>query len=233
MLPPILIVEDDATISTIMSGYLESEGLAVEVISTGRELLRRLSSQAYSVVLLDLGLPDEDGLVLLRKKVARSDVPVMVVTGRTSLETRLTAFELGASDVLTKPFDPRELRYRVLNLIRRGKQLHRDEFYHFGSWCLDLSKRTVESKINARRCSLTRAEFDLLVFLLRGKGRVFSRAQILDAITSPGGPESDRAVDVLISRLRTKLSLDSSHADRLVTVRGIGYRLEMREPSTD
>lgn len=224
---PILIVEDDPTISTIMSGYLESEGLGVEVAANGRQMLKRIGERGYSLVMLDLGLPDEDGLALLRKLRGRTTTPVMVVTGRSSIEARLTAFELGAGDVLTKPFDPRELRYRALNLIGRhpASQPTPDDLT-FGTWRIRLVDRTVISTVSTLQCPLTRVEFDLLVLLIKGGGRVFSRAQILDAVTGTSEPESDRAIDTIVSRLRRKLSSEGDHARRIVTVQGIGYRIE-------
>jgi DNA-binding response OmpR family regulator len=228
MSAPILLVEDDETFSALLAGYLEAEGLIVEVVGTGQEMLRRIASRTYGAVLLDLGLPDEEGLTLLRKLVGRSDVPVMVVTARLSEDTRITAFELGAADILTKPLNPRELRYRVLNLLRRGSPLPISTCLEFGPWLIDLGCRTVEQPSTGRRAPLTRAEFDTLVFLLRGNGRAFSRAQILDAVSDGVGAESDRAVDILISRLRGKLELDSRSESAITTVRGMGYRIDHR-----
>lgn len=232
---PILIVEDDTTISAIIAGYLESEGFASEIASNGQEMLRRVASRAYGLVLLDLGLPDEDGLTLLRKLRGRADVPVMVVTARDTVDARLAAFELGALDVLTKPFDPRELRFRVLNLVARHVQAAAPPVMHtLGSWRIDLLQHTVESMHTGQPCDLTRTEFNLLAFLLRGGGRVFSRAQLIDAVTGVSEPESDRAIDILVSRLRRKLSSDGQgHGARLVTVRGIGYRLDVRAYASD
>lgn len=227
---PILIVEDDITIQSIVSGYLESEGLGVEAVATGHELLRRVIGHRYRLILLDLGLPDEDGLVLLRKLHGRAAAPIMVVTGRTDVDSRLSAFELGAADVLTKPFDPRELRFRIMNLLSRtGPSWVKEDVYRLGHWSVDPRLRTVESTVTRRRCALTRAEFDLLLLLLRGRGRCFSRAQIIDAVTGAAEPESDRSVDILVSRLRRKLSLESDHRAMIATVRGLGYRIELRE----
>ena len=231
MVSPILLVEDDETFSAVIAGYLETEGWAVEVVGTGQEMLRRVGSRSYGVVLLDLGLPDEDGLALLRKLVARSDVPVMVVTGRLSEETRITALELGASDILTKPLNPRELRYRVLNLMRRRSAPPVSTGLDLGPWRVDFACRTVEQTATGQRAALTRAEFDALVFLLRGNGRAYSRAQILDAVSDAGGPDSDRAVDIMVSRIRRKLDLDASSGFGIATVRGVGYRIEQQGPS--
>lgn len=226
MSDPILLVEDDETFRAILAGYLEAKGWTVEMVATGHEMLHRISSHSYGLILLDLGLPDEDGLALLRKLLGRSDIPVMVVTGRASVETRLTAFELGAADVLVKPLNPRELQYRVLNLLKRSPAPQPVSTLKAGPWRVDVAARTVTSAITGQPCVLTRAEFDTLGFLLRAQGRVCSRAQILDAITVSSGPESDRAVDILISRLRKKLNAEGDTGAMIVTVRGIGYRFD-------
>lgn len=228
MSAPILLVEDDETFRTILAGYLEAKGWIVEMVSTGHEMLHLISSHNYGLILLDLGLPDEDGLALLRKLIGRSDIPVMVITGRTSVDTRLTAFELGAADVLVKPLNFRELQYRVLNLLRRSPAPLRVSQLQAGPWRIDVTTRTVVSTVSNQHCTLTRAEFDTLVFLLRAQGRVCPRAQILDAITVSAGPESDRAVDIIISRLRKKLGVEGNAARLIVTVRGIGYRIDQQ-----
>lgn len=226
MSAPILLVEDDETFRAILAGYLEAKGWVVEMVATGHEMLHRISSRSYGLILLDLGLPDEDGLALLRKLTGRSDIPVMVVTGRTSVDTKLTAFELGAADILVKPLNPRELQYRVLNLLRRSPTPLLVGQMEIGPWRIDVTTRTVVSTVSNQQCKLTRAEFDALTFLLRAQGRVCSRAQILDAITVSAGPESDRAVDILVSRLRKKLGTEGDMANMIVTVRGIGYRID-------
>ncbi|SFM93702.1 response regulator transcription factor [Variovorax sp. OV329] len=231
---PILIVEDDLTVSSIMSGYLQSEGLRVDVVSSAHGLLERVARQSFSLVLLDLGLPDEDGLALMRKLRGRTATPIMVVTARAEIDTRLIAFELGAADILVKPFDPRELRHRVLNLIRRhASHPSQPTVFELGRWRVDLGDRTVRSIDTDAQCKLTRVEFDTLVFLLHGAGRVFTRAQIIDAISSSEEPESDRAIDTLVSRLRRKLSEECDHSRLIVTVQGVGYRLELRPLQSD
>ncbi|WP_269496479.1 response regulator transcription factor [Castellaniella sp. S9] len=223
---PLLLVEDDETFRTILAGYLEAKGWTVEMVSTGHEMLHRISSGHYGLILLDLGLPDEDGLALLRKLLGRSDVPVMVITGRTDIDARLTAFELGAADVLTKPLNPRELQYRVLNLLRHSSPSTPVSYLEAAPWRVDVASRTVVSSLTNQPCALTRAEFDTLAFLLRAQGRVCSRAQILDAITVSSDPESERAVDTLVSRLRKKLGVECDAGALILTVRGIGYRID-------
>ena len=222
----ILVVEDDETFRAILAGYLETQGWTVETAVTGHEMLHRVSSKAYSLILLDLGLPDEDGLAVLRKLVGRCDIPVMVVTGRSHVETKLTAFELGAADVLVKPVNPRELRFRVLNVLRRNEPEPVITQLIIGPWRVDVASRAILSTITEQECVLTRAEFDTLVFLLRAKGRVCSREQILDAVTVSTGPESERAVDILISRLRKRLNLEDNAGKAIITIRGVGYRID-------
>lgn len=222
---PILIVEDDATISTIVSGYLESEGFVSEVAHSGQEALRRVAVGRYSLILLDLGLPDEDGLAILRKLRSRILAPVMVVSARNTMDARLAAFELGAADILAKPFDPRELRYRVLNLIGRERQAELPARFRIGDWTIDAVTRTITDDAN-RDAGLTSQEFAVLLLLAGGNGKVYSRGQIIDAASTASDPESDRSVDILISRIRKKLSVHNDHGWRIVTVRGIGYRAE-------
>lgn len=230
MAHPILIVEDDTTISTIVSGYLASEGIASEVVDTGQEALRRIAVNPYSLVLLDLGLPDEDGLAILRKLHSRTTMPIMVVSARNTLDARLTAFELGAADILAKPFDPRELRYRIQNLLKRERPANVQTRFTLGRWTLDTATHTV-SHTQGQAAALTSQEFALLQTLACGNGRVLSRSQLIDATTSDAGPDSERAIDILVSRLRKKLSADTAGWS-LVTVRGIGYRLECASPAT-
>lgn len=220
---PLLIIEDDTTLSTIVAGYLESEGFTPEVAENGQEGIRRLAVGRHALVLLDLGLPDEDGLAILRKLRSRTQVPVMVVSARSTLDTRLGAFELGASDFLAKPFDPRELRYRVLNLLGRQRSVKTTR-YKLGNWTLDTQLHAVTDHLG-RDPGLTSQEFNVLRTLVTGEGRVFSRGQIIDASSAGLDPESDRAIDILVSRIRRKLSTHRDRSALIITVRGIGYRV--------
>ena len=220
----ILLVEDDKTFSTILAGYLEAKNLSIDTVETGKEMMQLVATLLYDAILLDLGLPDDDGLILLRRITQRLTIPVMVITGRSCIETTLTAFELGAADVLIKPFHPKELQHRVLNLL--NKKPKTELKLKVWDWEVDLAKRTVVSTQTRRPCALTRAEFDAFVFLLKGHGQVFTRAQILDAASSSNSyPESDRAIDILISRLRKKLAAHNQTVTIVQTVRGVGYRI--------
>ncbi|HLR50421.1 MAG TPA: response regulator transcription factor [Candidatus Sphingobacterium stercoripullorum] len=220
----ILLVEDDKTFSTILAGYLEAKDLSVDTVETGKEMLQIVTTQLYDAILLDLGLPDDDGLILLRRLSNRLAIPIMVITGRSSIETRLTAFELGASDILIKPFHPKELQYRVINLL--NKKIDSQVKLRALEWEVDLAQRTVVSTQTQATLPLTRAEFDAFVFLLKGRGQVFTRAQIIDAtISSDSNPESERSIDILISRIRKKLSKNQNAPALIETVRGVGYRI--------
>ncbi|TNF57285.1 MAG: response regulator transcription factor [Burkholderiales bacterium] len=231
--PRVLLVEDEALTQGLLRAFLEKEGLAVEVASGGEEMLRRLDSEDYRLVLLDLCLPDEDGLVLLRRVRNHWDVPVIVVTSRTDRSDRLTALELGADDYLTKPFDPQELLLRVRNLISRsaarieasaGGERRR---YEFNGWTLDVGARTLVAP-NGVEVVVTRGEFDILAALARSPNRVLSRAQILDIVSHGIESPSERTIDVLISRIRRKAAAIGISADPIATVPGFGYKLRIR-----
>jgi len=223
----LLLVEDDAFVHALLSAYLEKEGFRVTVAVDGREAMALLDTEAHSLVLLDLGLPDEDGLVLARMMRSRTKVPIIVITSRQGEEDRKAAFDIGADDFLTKPFDPRELVVRVNELV--GATVEGDgadvqsDVMALGELTLDFTERVITAADGAT-IDLTRGEFNLLAALARAPNRVLSRAHLLDAITVSDDPPSERTVDVLISRLRRKT--ESEQRPRIVdTVPGCGYRL--------
>jgi len=223
----LLLVEDDEFVHALLSAYLEKEGFKVTVAIDGREAMALIDSESHSLVLLDLNLPDEDGLVLARMMRSRTSVPIIVITSRKDEEDRKAAFEIGANDFLTKPFDPRDLVARVKELIGGdpdGSANGPDSsLVPLGDLTLDFSQRIVTVG-NGSAVDLTRGEFNLLAALVRAPNRVLSRAQLLDAITVSDEPPSERTVDVLISRLRRKT--ETNQRPRLVvTVPGCGYRL--------
>jgi DNA-binding response OmpR family regulator len=175
--------------------------------------------------LLDLNLPDEDGLAIMRSLRARSDVPVVIVTARHGTDDRLAALEMGADDYLIKPFEPRELVARVRNIIRRYRGADKKKsLFRFARWELDVDRHALRNG-NGQSTELTPAEFDLLLALVKNRGHVMSRAQLIDAIVHTEPPESERAVDVLMSRLRKKIEKDADDPKILLTIRGHGYRL--------
>jgi DNA-binding response OmpR family regulator len=222
--PKLLIVEDDASFGMIMAAYLDAAGFETTFVKEGRDVFSNLDRGRYDSVLLDLNLPDEDGLAILRSLRARSDVPVIVVSARRGTKDRLAALEMGADDYLIKPFEPRELVARVGNFVRRYRGSEKKRLFYFAGWELDVDRHVLRSQAG-KLAALTAAEFDLLMTLAMNRGRVMSRAQLIDATVHAEPPESERAVDVLMSRLRKKIEINPEDPQILLTVRGHGYRL--------
>lgn len=219
--PRVLVVEDDAFVQSLLSAVLENEGFSTCRAGSAGEALAEIDRRAPAAILLDLGLPDEEGISLLRKMRARTGCPVMVVTASENLDERLTALEIGAEDFVIKPVEPRELVLRLRRLIRPSSPAEVAPVDVRG-WCLDEQRRTL-SDPEGCEVALRRAEFNLLTMLFRAPGRVFSRDQLLDAISSGADAPTDRTVDVLISRIRKKLGPEGP---RLIgTVAGVGYTL--------
>jgi len=220
----LLLVEDDEFVHALLSAYLEKEGFFVTVAIDGREAMALIDTEVHALVLLDLNLPDEDGLVLARMIRSRTAVPIIVITSRLDDEDRKAALEIGADDFLTKPFDPRKLVARVNELVGRGAgEGETVETMTLGDLVINFATRSVEAK-DGTAIDLTRGEFNLLAALARTPSRVLSRGQLLDAITVSDDPPSERTVDVLISRLRRKT--EAGQRPRIiVTVPGCGYRL--------
>ncbi|MBF0166879.1 MAG: response regulator transcription factor [Alphaproteobacteria bacterium] len=228
----LLVVEDDEFVQSLLSAYLEKEGFKVWRAMNGREMLCLLSQERIDLILLDLTLPDEDGLTLARQVRARSMIPIIVLTARTERHDRLAALEIGADDYMVKPFDPQELCLRIRNLLNRaGTGDHgmayatgrnRDKIL-FEGFTLDLAGHTLLDQ-KGKQIILSPAEFNLLSALAHAPGRVLSRSQLLDAVSRNDEPPSERLIDVLISRLRRKLA----HPALIVTAPGLGYRFSAR-----
>ena len=232
----VLIVEDDAFTRSLFAAYMEREGYAVSVAANGREMLERLELERHDLVLLDLMLPDEDGLVLARKIRVRWSLPIIVITVRQERDYRLTALGIGADDYLTKPVDPAELVLRARNVLTRAGTLSPhagDESFDFNGWRLDLAAHALYAP-DGTEIGLQPAEFRVLTALARAAGRVLSRAELLDATAKRDGA-SERMIDVFVSNIRKKIEADPRRPAMLRTVRSAGYRLAMggrEEPET-
>jgi two-component system torCAD operon response regulator TorR len=226
--PRLLVVEDDPAILALFVAYLEKDGYQVAGAATAASAEAMVKKQEFDLILLDLGLPDEDGLVVARRIRASSTTPLVFVTQRASDADKVAGLELGADDYVTKPFNPRELSARVRNILARadrsGSRQGPEDLVRFGEWVLDLGRYTLRDG-RGNSVPLTRAEFDVLKALLLASGRAVTREMLLDAIR-PKNPEgSDRAIDVLVSRLRRKLESGDGRPTVIVTVLGVGYRI--------
>lgn len=224
--PTIVLVEDDPALRTLTSRALQENGFAVRPAATGAEMWLALDNGPAELIILDIMLPGTSGIDLCRMIREKSQVPIIFISARGSETDRVVGLELGADDYLTKPFGTRELIARIRAVLRRegSKQESAQRslgLIRFDGWTLNLPRRELLSPSGAV-VDLTGAEFDLLVSLCDHSGRVIARERLIELSRTRLGDSSDRSVDVLVSRLRRKLSSTGSAAP-IVTVRGIGY----------
>ena len=228
--PHVLIVDDDETVRHLVDQYLVQNDFRVSGASRGAELMGVLGSQVVDLVLLDLRLGAEDGMQLLRQLRAHSQIPVIILTGRTEEADRVMGLELGADDYLTKPFSPRELLARIRTVLRRthaGQEVHGAPVcraYRIPGWELNLRTRRL-SAADGVQVALSNGEFNLLAALLATANRVVTRDQLIEMSRRYDNEVYDRAVDVQILRLRRKLERNPAEPQIIVTERGAGYRI--------
>ncbi len=225
---PILVVDDDPKIVALVRAYLERERFRVVTAGDGRTALRMIEQEMPRLVILDLMLPELDGLAVIRQARAFGDVPILVLSARTSTGDRIQGLTEGADDYLPKPFSPAELVARVRTILRRTERdsadtIHPDVRYVSGDLEVDVARHTV--RVAGRVVTLSVLELRLITALLAADGRILSRDQLLDAIHGVGEAEvTDRAIDVYVKRLREKLGDDPAAPRFVATVRGAGYR---------
>jgi DNA-binding response OmpR family regulator len=221
----ILVVEDEPRIAAIAADYLRHAGYQVAVAADGAQALEAARTVRPDLVVLDLGLPGIDGLEVTRTLRSGSAVPIIMVTARVEEADRLLGLETGADDYLTKPFSPRELVARVKAVLRRtassgheaaGVQLH------LGDLLLDTDRLAITRA--GTPIDLTATEFQLVATLARQPGRVFTRAQLLDAVRGDAGESFDRAIDAHVKNVRRKLEADTRNPRYILTVYGVGYK---------
>jgi DNA-binding response OmpR family regulator len=218
----VFVVDDDAEVARLMCDALQRFHYETEQFGLGRDLLRRVARRTPSLCLVDLGLPDVDGLDVLRE-LQDAGLAAIVVTGRGDVADRVLGLELGADDYIVKPFDPRELVARVATVLRRlerGSPEGSNTVARFAGWTFDVDAHCLAAP-DGRTIALSRAETRLLEIFARAGHRVLSREFLLDAVGAP--PAFDRTIDVRVSRLRRKLEPDPQHPDLIRTVYGSGY----------
>lgn len=225
--PNILILEDDLAQRALLSAYLEQDGFQVLETGSAAEFYVTLKRHPVDMILMDLNLPDTDGLELARELRKSSSVPLIMVTSRGGTMDRVAGLELGADDYITKPYHPRELVVRMHNLLRRNAANpfavgHR---YRLGGFILDIDCCCLTDEAG-EEVGLSSGEFSLLTALVQASGRVLNREQLLEAIPNRDELPFDRTADVLISRLRRKIEVNSRKPELIETVKGYGYRLK-------
>jgi DNA-binding response OmpR family regulator len=227
---PILVVDDDRKIVALVRAYLEREGFTVIAAYDGREALRQARTADPALIVLDLMLPEVDGYEVMRLLHADTDVPVLMLTARSSLPERIIGLEKGADDYLPKPFSPAELVVRVKAVLRRANQTAAPVEARPAATTLTQNDLAIDTeRYEVRRdgelIPLTPVEFKLLVTLVAADGRALTRDQLLDAVYgSDDGDILDRTIDVHVGRLREKLDDDAEQPRYIMTVRGVGYR---------
>jgi two-component system alkaline phosphatase synthesis response regulator PhoP len=222
-MPTVLVVDDEPRIAAIARDYLTRAGYAVALASDGPKGLALARQQPPDLVVLDLGLPGLDGLDVARAIRRESDVPIIMLTARVDEADRLRGFDVGADDYVTKPFSPRELVARVASVLRRARHTAS------GSASFTVSDLTIDpGKLAVARggapLDLTTTEFQLLAALARYPGRVFTRAQLLDAVRGTDVDSFERAIDAHVKNIRRKLEPDPHRPRYVLTVYGMGYK---------
>jgi len=223
-MPTILIVDDEPKIVQLARDYLERAGYAVITAGDGGAALAATRTARPDLIVLDLGLPGGDGLDVTRRVRRDSNVPIIMLTARGEESDKLVGLELGADDYMVKPFSPKELVARVRAVLRRAEGgAGAAEVIHAGDLVLDLPRMNLT--VGDRPVELTATEFQLLATLARQPGRIFTRAQLLDAVHGVAFDSYERAIDAHIKNLRRKIETDPHEPRHIQTVYGVGYRL--------
>lgn len=225
----VLAVDDDATVRALLQDYLGEHGYDVEAVADSAALRLALQHRLPDVVLLDIGLPGEDGLSLARFLREHHDLPVIMISGAGSALDRIVGLEVGADDYLAKPFDPRELLARLKTVLRRYQRgaaspQAPSERVPLGRCALDIGRRQLLDA-DGGEIALTAMEFDLLCVFAANPNRPLTRDQLLNATQHRDWDPFDRSIDIRIARLRRKLEADPDKPQVIRTVRGVGYML--------
>jgi two-component system OmpR family response regulator len=231
----LLVVDDEEDIRELLGDYLSSYGFDVTTVADGAQMRAALQAQPYDLVLLDLGLPGEDGLTLARELRANSGLGIIIVTGRGQAVDRIIGLEVGADDYVAKPFELRELVARIRSVLRRLKAAGgpapqaaataaaaAEERLAFDGWQIDLAARSL-CRPDGEVVPLTTGEFDLLAVFARHPNRVLSRDELMDNLHNREAGPYDRSIDVQVGRLRRKIERDPARPEMIKAVRGAGY----------
>ena len=217
----VLMIDDDDRLAGMVSDYLGGAGFRVTVAGTGAKGEALLKRESFDAVILDLMLPDADGLDLCRRLRGESDVPILMLTARGEPMDRVVGLELGADDYLAKPFEPRELQARLRAILRRKGTAAKSEVLRFGRLEIDKGSRVV--RLDGEERAITSYQFALLLALAERAGRVLSRDALMDLLKGEKLEAFDRSVDVHISRIRAAIEDDPKKPRRILTLRGTGY----------
>jgi DNA-binding response OmpR family regulator len=217
----ILLIEDDPRLAEMVKTYLGGAGFHVSIAANGAAGIAEERREPFDALILDLMLPDMDGLEVCRRIRARADTPILMLTARGDAMDRVVGLELGADDYLPKPFEPRELLARLNAILRRARGERRGETLRFGRLEIDVGAHEV--RLGGEPRPMTSYQFDILLALARHAGRVMTREAIMDLLKHERLEAFDRSIDVHISRIRAAIEDDPKKPRRVITVRGSGY----------
>jgi two-component system phosphate regulon response regulator OmpR len=217
----ILLIEDDERLAELVKDYLGDSGIPVTVAGTGQGGLEQQQAHHFDAVILDLMLPDIDGLEVCRAMRATDPVPILMLTAKGDPMDRIIGLEIGADDYLPKPFEPRELLARLRAILRRGRSTVPSDVLRFGR--LEIDVLAMLATIDGKPCDLTAHQFRLLIIMAQAPGRVLSRDYLADQLTGESVDVFDRAIDVHVSRIRAEIEDNPKQPRRVITVRGAGY----------
>jgi DNA-binding response OmpR family regulator len=216
----ILLIEDDGRLAEMVSAYLGQSGFRVSRAANGAAGLQMQAGDSFDIVVLDLMLPDMDGIDVCRQLRRRGNVPILMLTARGDAMDRVIGLEMGADDYLPKPFEPRELLARLRAILRRGRAVP-ESVLRFGRLEIDCNAREV--RLDGEPRPLTSHQFGLLLALARRAGRVMTREALMDIMKNEPLEAFDRSIDVHISRIRAAIEDDHKKPRRVITIRSVGY----------
>lgn len=223
----VIVVDPDTSVTTPLRDHLSREGYTIEIVDSAQGLRQAITDAVYDVIIIDLDLPDENGLTVLRELRTGSSTGLIVQTARNDSVDRIVALEMGADQYVIKPVAPREIAVRVRNLIWRltasmpSANTTEGALLRFEDWTFDVTKRVLRS-VSRGNSTLTRQESSVLFALLRNAGKVLTRDQLMDAVNREWAP-TDRTIDVLIGRLRRKIEIEPATPELIITLYGEGY----------
>jgi len=221
----ILMIEDDLVLAELLTNYLINYNISVDVATDPTHIYKALKTKSYDLIILDLTLPKVDGFYLCEQISSSFEIPIIISSARTEVSDKVLGLEKGADDYLPKPYDPRELVARIQAMLRRKSVPTRSAKLEFGEFLVDKEKMTISH--NSELLQLTVAEYGILLFFLEHRGIVLSRATILDSVEGLNWESDERSIDVIISRIRSKLGDNPRTPKYIESIRGIGYRMKL------
>ena len=222
----ILMIEDDVELAEVLSDYLKQHDIHVTNYDQPYTGMSALATKHFDLLLLDLTLPNLDGLEVCKKVAKQKNIPIIISSARSDVNDKVKALDSGADDYIPKPYDPKELVARIQSLLRRYSQKMAEEKIADKSVIFSIDKDTREVFFKDKKLDLTRAEYEILTLLISKKGHVFSREAIAIESESINPESSNKSIDVIIGRLRSKIEENPKNPQYIISVRGVGYKLE-------